>query len=372
MQTQDLQFQSERLRLARTAKGLTQASLADQLGVKRQFIHQFEHDERTPNDMTLNALADVLDVHPHFFMRQVKHVITHESVNFRKLKSVTKTFQSKIVARSTILSEVIRWLEKYVELRDIEIPQHYLDISGTSIEQVTQLVRDFYGVGLNSPIDNVTTLMESAGVICVQVGDTSEKISALSVDTHRPLVMHNVLNKQASRMRFDLCHELGHFVMHKGTPTGDDLTEQQANSFASAFLLPQKAFINECPLRDYRQIDWKALSEFKQRWNVSFQAIFRRAFDLGLIGAAQYKKGHILINTKGWAKKEPYEHEAEKPSVMNDAAKILNFDFSIYLDDIEKEFGITKEFVKLLGIEISENLEFQGNVVNFKKYAFQK
>ena len=53
----------ERLKMARKQAGLTQAQLAEKIGVPFQSISQWEHDSRTPNMESLNKLANALGCH---------------------------------------------------------------------------------------------------------------------------------------------------------------------------------------------------------------------------------------------------------------------------------------------------------------------
>ncbi|MDA6083001.1 ImmA/IrrE family metallo-endopeptidase, partial [Escherichia coli] len=55
-----------------------------------------------------------------------------------------------------------------------------------------------------------------------------------------------------SRIKFTLAHELGHFLLHKSVKKEDfnkkdvyKRMEEEANHFASAFLLPAETFSNE-------------------------------------------------------------------------------------------------------------------------------
>ena len=105
------------------------------------------------------------------------------------------------------------------------------------------------------------------------------------------------------RLRFDLAHECGHLVMHQGVETGDRETEIQAHRFASAFLLPTTAFVTEFPRRAH-YLDWPGLYTLKRRWGVSVRAIVRRAYDLGMIDAAQYRTANVHLARTGQAKGE--------------------------------------------------------------------
>ena len=58
----------KRIRLFRTRKGLLQKQLGERLGFQGKTtevrIAQYESNEKTPREKTLNAIADVLNIHP--------------------------------------------------------------------------------------------------------------------------------------------------------------------------------------------------------------------------------------------------------------------------------------------------------------------
>ena len=63
----------------------------------------------------------------------------------------------------------------------------------------------------------------------------------------------------------------------------------------------------------------------KLRWKVAARAIVRRAFDLGLINAAQYRTANIQLVKTGQAKEERYDAELplEEPELLASAVKAL-------------------------------------------------
>ena len=65
-----------------------------------------------------------------------------------------------------------------------------------------------------------------------------------------------------SRWIFDVGHECGHLVMHRGLHMGDLETEAQANQFASSFLMPRKAFSRELGMADF---GWEHVFDLKKR-----------------------------------------------------------------------------------------------------------
>ena len=108
--------------------------------------------------------------------------------------------------------------------------------------------------------------------------------------------------------------------MHQGVVTGDSVTEGEAHRFAGAFLIPRNAFAREFP-RSRRSLDWNGLFDMKLRWKVSVRAIARRALDLGLIDAAQYRTANIQLVKTGQAKAERYDDRVavEEPEILRAA-----------------------------------------------------
>jgi Zn-dependent peptidase ImmA (M78 family) len=118
-----------------------------------------------------------------------------------------------------------------------------------------------------------------------------------------------------------MAHELGHGVMHRGIRTGTPDTEEQADYFASAFLLPRTAFRRE--FWTGGRLDWSHLLELKKRWGTSVGALVRRAYDLNVIDAATYRRARKHMYAQGWANGEPEERPADRPELLEAALAAL-------------------------------------------------
>jgi Zn-dependent peptidase ImmA (M78 family) len=169
-------------------------------------------------------------------------------------------------------------------------------------------------------------VVENAGAIVTYFGDLSERVDAFSMDRRRPIIVRSSLKESLCRQRFDLAHECGHLIMHRGMQTGDRITEDQAHRFASAFLLPRGAVLREFPRG--RWIDWNALYALKKRWKVSVRALVRRGYDLKLLTPAQYRTANIHLVKSGQAKVERFDDDGtmpvEEPELLSSALNVLN------------------------------------------------
>jgi len=177
----------------------------------------------------------------------------------------------------------------------------------------------------------------------------SASIDAFSYMHSRPIVVRNTAKVSNSRARFDMAHELGHLVLHQGMEADSPSLEDQANQFASAFLLPRTAFLKEFP--KHHRIDWFELLQMKTRWGVSIQAIIRRAYDLGLIGAVQYRNAHVYISRNGWKTREPGEDSIppETPEIIPTAFQLLAKQ-GVSSEDIARELHIGRIIMQTFAI----------------------
>ena len=67
----------ERIRAARLSHGMTQADLAEAVGVKKSTVGMWENGLREPNIDTLEALADVFNVPMRYFVEKDVDVHRH-------------------------------------------------------------------------------------------------------------------------------------------------------------------------------------------------------------------------------------------------------------------------------------------------------
>lgn len=337
-------FYGSTLRTFRNYRGLTLDEIGTQLGVSKQYVRQIEVGSRTPNAIMAEALADVLGIQPALLARHVDSLDESE-YHFRRRRSATVKAKSRVRAFAAVLDLVLTELDRRVTLPPVLVPQTRQPEDRAGIERLAEETRRNLGLSTTAPIGNLTKTFEAAGVITASFGSTAEKVDAFSWVNVRPVAVRVDPSGQITRGRFSLAHEVAHISMHDGVPTGDAETEAAADAWASAFLMPQAGFSREFPRN--RQFNWDGLIRLKRRWNVSLQAMIRRAYDLKLVSAQQYRTGFIQISKRGWRKCEPGEPaDRERPSLLQRCFDLLA-QSGLSGEEFAEQIGLTPESLSM-------------------------
>lgn len=315
------QFNPGALTVAREFRGLQKNKLAEKLELTPSAITQFESGKSRPNAQTVGRMSIALNFPPSFFAQPGNFcALSSDRGHFRSLRSSTQIERRKMLSSNALAGLIIEFVESYVDLPKEQVSPNtdYNLATPEDIEQAAVKLRKDWGLGIG-PISHVVHLLESNGILVFRILSDCKRVDAFSLwHRNRPMVFLNTEKGSATRSRFDAAHELGHLIMHADYLPGDRLQEEQANRFASAFLLPRESFLQECP----RHLIWPHFLELKRRWKVSLPALVRRAKDLGLISEHTYRRANMHIR-KRWHYDEPYEPEIEKPSILPQTITLL-------------------------------------------------
>jgi Zn-dependent peptidase ImmA (M78 family) len=339
------QFYGESVTLAREYRGLTKRALAERSLCARETVAEIERGAQ-PSFLMRQALTEALGFPLGFFESPPPRAPGSQRLHFRAGKSASQREQRAAAVRGAVLSRFVDVVGELLSLPSTRL----VEVSAASFddaETAAEATRKAWGISLNAPLTNVSRTLEAAGVL---VGSCSadERVSGYSwFDGERPLIMANV-KSVVSRKRLTLAHELGHLVMHRGLASGEEQLETQAFRFAGALLVPRGAFINEFP-RPLGRFDWQAMIAFKERWGLSLAASIRRASDLGLLSAAQERKGYIALSRRGWRTSEPGEtNQPEVPRLLRHALDVCSRDLGVHGYDLADRMGMPVESLEEL------------------------
>jgi Zn-dependent peptidase ImmA (M78 family)/DNA-binding XRE family transcriptional regulator len=365
----DKKFLGDKLRLIRLFYNLSQEEVGERVMSSRQYIQQLETGIKLPSEDFVAALSDALDVNFSFFFEALESEIREEQCHFRKQSTTPSNTIRQVISHATLYELVISTIDKKLNLPEVNFPNKVPSCL-VDIENIAEECRRHWKLGLDTPIKNMMRVVENAGAVVTYFKTSSTKLDALSINRARPIIiLSDDKEESPARIRFDLAHECGHLVMHQGIETGDHKTEEEANRFASAFLLPRRAFVNEFPKSS--RLSWNEIYKMKLRWKTSAKAIIRRASDLRLIDSIQYRRANIYFTKSGQIKFENHDNELEKepPELFKIALEALESAFDITLNDLGKKLYLGSNTVsKLTGY--SANIKNYRNITNIEKYKF--
>lgn len=240
----------ERLRIARSAAGLTQEQAADTLGVSRTTLVAIERGDREARPDELLALAKHYGVSVHSLLRP--SAIRVEIVGqFRKKKGPNVDDPDAVTAVALLHDLAAAYIELEHRLGKVTVvdypPQRRIGRGRISqqAEEVAAELRARLGVGLG-PLPDLEGILELELGIRIFVRALPSSISGVYA-YHPQLGACIVLNKlhPRSRRRWTLVHELAHFMTTRFEPSVVRATESRkspddvfADAFAAAFLMP--------------------------------------------------------------------------------------------------------------------------------------
>lgn len=320
------------LRVARQARGWSQAELARQSGVSQANLSKLENGLIGPTEDVLDRIADSLQFPVTFFFQDDRVVGLPMSVHplYRKKASVGKKSTERLEAELNIRLLHLRRLFAATEFEpELPLPRMDLDEYGGDPERIAELVRRTWLVP-SGPIRDLVGWAERAGCVVIHCDFAALSVDGVTIQVSDmpPCIFLN-RNQPADRQRFSLAHELGHVVMHR-VPSPD--MENEANAFGAALLMPER------DIRPYLggRLTIQRLASLKPAWQVSMNALLYRAKTIGVISANQSQYLWRQMSAMGYRKTEPPELEfsAEQPTVLPEIIRIHMNDLGYDLSDL--------------------------------------
>jgi Zn-dependent peptidase ImmA (M78 family)/DNA-binding XRE family transcriptional regulator len=313
--------------LARESKGISQAELANLVGINQANISRIENGFIQISEEILEKISTALSYPINFFFEYGK-TYSPQMHFFRKTKQINSKELSKINATSII--DRLR-LEKL--LNAIEIHTDYitydLDEYGTP-ESIASALRQHWKVSMGA-INNVTLLLESKGIIVFPVDFQSRLISDITTQTEKGIqIIFLNSNMPPDRKRFTLCHALGHIIMHRYSSNSN--IEIEADRFAAEFLMPSNEIKHQLS-----SLNLEKLADLKKYWKVSMASILMKADHLNTISSVQKQYLWKRISALGYRLNEPFEQsiQNEEPTILKGIMNLYKNDLSYSEKDLE-------------------------------------
>lgn len=298
------EFQPRQLTLARERRGLTKAQLAELCGVDRKTVAEWESGRVT--EPPVSGLSQHLGFQEQFFFEAAADVLVPEVAHFRALTSMSARQTRQTLATASLVSRLSGWLDQQFRTPDVDLPKYDAIGSQTGTnappgQPAAAWVRSVWSLQ-DQVIPDLTALLESKGVRIFALPAEIRGVDAFAVWLNgRPTIFLNT-DKSAERLRFDLAHELGHLVMHRGVATVKNKKyEAEANAFAGHFLVSPGAIYSK--VRSQPTLD--DVFALKKHFRVSAASMVFRLHECGLINDWQYRTWMMELSKRGYRTSEP-------------------------------------------------------------------
>ncbi|MEI0821909.1 XRE family transcriptional regulator [Brachyspira pilosicoli] len=324
-----------RIKKARLYNGLTVEDISKKLDISKQTFSLYENNKINAPFEKIFLLSKELNFPIQYFYEKDNVNVDSKTTYFRSLMKTTKKYRVEQIVKMEHLGLICNVLFEYINFPKLNLPsaKYKNNLSKNDIEDIAQEVRDYWNLGTD-PINNIIRVVEENGIIVTKFETSTSNIDAFShlVDIDNNSIYLIALSKNKDslpRNKFDVAHELGHILLHEWSEDIESISreeyklkEEEANYFASAFLLPKDEFIKDFKKGGNRL---EFYIHLKSKWKVSIGAMLYRAKYLGLITNTQYQNTIKIMNKKGILKKEPYDEllGIYEPTLLIDSINLI-------------------------------------------------
>ena len=337
----------ERLRQARELSGLTQQDLASLAEVAQSAIAQIEAGYFLPSP----KLAQSLSLHTGFDLSflQKPELPAEFPVGTLLYRSKVKV-SSKDKAKAHRLAQLVFEITTTLASRFRPIPVSLPRIKDEPPAEAARMVRSQLGLSPDTPVKNITSGLERAGVLVLRIPlevDGLDGFSAWAGRRRENPIICLVGNGVGYRDHYTISEESGHLTMHTPLDCSVDDAEKEVRQFVGEFVLPEEAMRREMT----PPVTLASLAPLRPRWGASIQFLAHRSRDLGITTANQFKYLMQQVSARGWrtSKREPGDDGVpqEKPQLFQ------RFVESAYgsppnLKKMRRDFGIPLWLVRAI------------------------
>jgi len=261
----------------------TAKSLAEACGISQVAMSRILNGKAEPRSSTLLKICQALNQSPDRLLADSREL---QSIHFRSNRNMSAKERA---AREILISEIETWIDDYRELEayfNEDDAEKLPDYSHFSPEEAAVKIREMLKIEANCPIGSVLSYIEQLRIMVKLLPFGMNKMFGFSLDKDHggPAIFINTNeNISIERQIFTAAHELGHLLLHffekDMTEERSKQKEDEANQFASEFLMPSDTFIKEWERLE--GFDWRErVLEIKKVFRISYKTVLKRIADL--------------------------------------------------------------------------------------------
>ena len=283
-------MKGERIRQAREISDLTQEKLARLIGITQAALAQLEAGSYAPSDSILAEIAmrTGFDVS---FLRREDPPVEFPAVLYRAQAKVSLKDKARAHRLAQLFFEIVVQLKRRLK----EIPVLLPRVDGDPIS-AARIARNNLGLSPDTPIANIVTSIERAGVLILPLPLAVDGFDGFSCWVGGTPVICSLAGKIGFRSRFTMSEELGHLIMHHPLRIPVEQADTEARDFAGEFVLPEAAMRREM----FAPVTLASLAPMKNRWRAACQFLAYRAKDLDLVTYNQFRYLMQQMSSRGW------------------------------------------------------------------------
>lgn len=338
-----------RLSSARKMAGISLQDLEDKLEkyVTRQTLHKYEQGKMKPDSKALHAIAKAVGVSVDYFFSEPTLDITLDNVDYRKYS--TKISKTEQVAIEEKVKEIC---SRYLELEQLINPSDKTEYF--NFDKVITTAEDAEAAGIElrrrwklgyDPIPDVVEMLEDKGYKVIEL-DAPEGFDGMKADVgDKKLIVLKKFkqdDEDVVRKRLTALHELAHHSLKFSKKLSDKEIEKLCHAFASSVLYPADMAKRELS-KDRFHFYQNELKLIKERWGISYTAVFARALQLGIITEYTYRRFHVGFKKRG------YHIPNQEPGRFMSKEKPVKIERIVYVG-LSKEILTVNEAAYFLGI----------------------
>lgn len=291
------------LEAIRIVRRYTQAELAAESGISQGVISKLESGLVTISVEQAAMLARSLEVPAALFDQPA----TQPRVLHFLRSSLPAKLRNRLLADIALLRTRVPLVLSHADAPPADVL--YLPRTSVPVGSPIDGARAFrraWGL-LAAPMPSLVPLLEQHGVMCLWWNIAGVGVDAIADWTleGRPIML---LNRGADEhsLRWAMAHELGHATLHDAS---NREAEREADEFAAELLMPA---IKVRP--ELEDANLTRLVELRETYEVSVNALARRALDLHAITATHYRQLVREISSRSTLGHQP--HRLEQPAVI--------------------------------------------------------